>query len=62
MQDFARWAHPRDGAGMTMPHDGVVVVAPVTLPYRGCLTRTAPRDIDGLAASSFTLAPDTAIG
>lgn len=62
------------------PYDGVVVTAPVTIPYRRHSINTAhwwigraargvaaaaglrPADIDGLSVSSFTLAPDTAIG
>jgi acetyl-CoA acetyltransferase len=61
-------------------YDGVVVAAPVTVPYqrysidsahwwigralKELLTRCGleRRDIDGLSVSSFTLAPDTAIG
>jgi acetyl-CoA acetyltransferase len=61
-------------------YDGVVVAAPVTVPYqrysiesahwwigralKELLTRCGleTRDIDGLSVSSFTLAPDTAIG
>ena len=60
--------------------DGVVLAAPVTVPYRRysinsahwwigralrglCeAARLSPADLDGLSVSSFTLAPDTAIG
>lgn len=63
-----------------MSYDGIVVCAPVTIPYRRFsinsahwwigralhdLTRAAgimPTEIDGLILSSFTLAPDTAVG
>src|SRR6195256_5743286 len=62
------------------PYVGVVVGAPVTIPYRRYSTNTAhwwvgravreviqrtglrSADIDGLSLSSFTLAPDSAIG
>jgi acetyl-CoA acetyltransferase len=61
-------------------YDGVVLCAPITIPYRRYSTNSAhwwigralhelvkrakikPRDIDGFAASSFTIGPDTAIG
>jgi len=61
-------------------YDGVVVAAPVTVPYRRysinsahwwigralrglCdAARLSPADLDGFSVSSFTLAPDTAIG
>ena len=61
-------------------YDGVVVCAPMTIPYRRYSTNTAqwwigralqvltrqaglrPQDVDGLSVSSFTIAPDTAIG
>ena len=62
------------------PYDGVVVCAPVTVPYERFSIESAqwwlgralsglaasagisPRDIDGLSVSSFTLAPDSAVG
>jgi acetyl-CoA acetyltransferase len=65
---------------MRKPYDGVVLAAPVTVPYVRYSVRAAhwwlakalggllqasalPKDaIDGLTVSSFTLAPDTAIG
>ena len=61
-------------------YDGVVLIAPVTIPYRRYSINSAhwwigralkqltarcgiaPRDIDGLSVSSFTIGPDTAIG
>lgn len=61
-------------------YDGVVLVAPATVPYvrysretahwwiaralRASLTAAGlrPRDIDGFSVSSFSLAPDTAVG
>jgi len=61
-------------------YDGVVVCAPVTVPYRRYSTNSAhwwigralreltvatglkPADFDGFSVSSFTIAPDTAIG
>ncbi|HCN72878.1 MAG TPA: acetyl-CoA acetyltransferase, partial [Pusillimonas sp.] len=61
-------------------YDGIVVTAPVTIPYvrysidaahwwlgraLGELVKSAgvgKTDIDGLCVSSFTLAPDTAVG
>lgn len=61
-------------------YDGVVVAAPVSVPYvryshqpahwwlaralaaLGERTGLGPEDIDGLCVSSFTLAPDTAVG
>jgi acetyl-CoA acetyltransferase len=64
----------------TKSYDGVVLCAPITIPYRRYSTNSAhwwigralhelvkhakikPRDIDGFAASSFTIGPDTAIG
>ena len=63
-----------------MAYDGIVVCAPVTVPYRRFSINPAhwwigravhdlagaagiiPADIDGLILSSFTLAPDTAVG
>jgi acetyl-CoA acetyltransferase len=63
-----------------MAYDGIVAVAPVTVPYvryskesahwwiakaLGETLRTAglqSRDLDGFSVSSFTLAPDTAVG
>lgn len=63
-----------------MPYDGVVLTAPVSVPYvrytnetahwwiaralREALAKVevAPRDLDGLSVSSFTLAPDTPVG
>ena len=68
------------GRSQRRAYDGVVLCAPVTVPYRrysiqsahwwigrvlqALLARTGlkPQDIDGLAVSSFTLSPDTAIG
>ncbi len=65
---------------MRQPYDGVVLAAPVSVPYvrysirsaHWWLARALARllqvsslekdDIDGLTVSSFTLAPDTAIG
>ena len=65
---------------MRQPYDGVVLAAPVSVPYvrysirsaHWWLARAVARllqisslekdDIDGLTVSSFTLAPDTAIG
>jgi acetyl-CoA acetyltransferase len=62
------------------PYDGIVMAAPVTIPYArysiksaqwwigralGALVAQAgiqPLDIDGLAVSSFTMGPDSAIG
>ena len=67
-------------AAIRKPYDGVVVCAPVTVPYRRYSTNSAhwwigralhalvkranirPADIDGLAVSSFTVGPDTAVG
>ena len=61
-------------------YDGVVLCAPVTVPYRRYSINSAhwwigralhalvkqakitPQDIDGFAVSSFTVAPDTAVG
>src|SRR2546428_12434680 len=65
---------------MRKPYDGVVLAAPVTVPYVRYSIRAAhwwlarafaellkasklkKEDVDGLTVSSFTLAPDTAIG
>src|ERR1044071_193651 len=65
---------------MRQPYDGVVLAAPVTVPYVRYSIRSAhwwlatafssllersrlkKEQIDGLTVSSFTLAPDTAIG
>ena len=65
---------------MRQPYQGVVLAAPVTVPYVRYSIRAAhwwlarafsdllgpgnlqKQDIDGLTVSSFTLAPDTAIG
>jgi acetyl-CoA acetyltransferase len=65
---------------MRKPYDGVVLAAPVTVPYFRYSIRAAhwwlarafsellksshlrKDDVDGLTVSSFTLAPDTAIG
>jgi acetyl-CoA acetyltransferase len=65
---------------MRKPYDGVVLAAPVTVPYVRYSIRAAhwwlarafaellkasnlrKDDVDGLTVSSFTLAPDTAIG
>ena len=65
---------------MRQPYNGVVLAAPVTVPYVRYSIRSAhwwltkaftellrvsslrKDDIDGLTVSSFTLAPDTAIG
>jgi acetyl-CoA acetyltransferase len=61
-------------------YDGVVLCAPVTIPYRRYSINSAhwwigraqhaqvkqanirPQDLDGFAVSSFTVAPDTAVG
>lgn len=63
-----------------MPYDGVVLTAPVSVPYVRYTNETAhwwiaralrealkkvnvaPRELDGLSVSSFTLAPDTPVG
>lgn len=63
-----------------MPYDGVVLTAPVSVPYVRYTNETAhwwiaralrealkkvnvaPRALDGLSVSSFTLAPDTPVG
>ena len=63
-----------------MAYDGIVVCAPVTVPYRRYSANSAhwwigralqaltkqsglqPSELDGLSISSFTVAPDTAIG
>jgi acetyl-CoA acetyltransferase len=68
------------GKAERMGYDGVVLAAPVTVPYRRYSINSAhwwigralralcdsarltPSDIDGFSVSSFTLAPDTAIG
>ena len=68
------------GQSRRRDYSGVVVAAPVTVPYRRFSTNSAhwwigralsqlcehaairPLDIDGLTISSFTLAPDAAIG
>ena len=65
---------------MRKPYDGVVLAAPVTVPYVRYSIRSAhwwlarafsellkaaglrKEDVDGLTVSSFTLAPDSAIG
>ena len=65
---------------MRQPYHGVVLAAPVTVPYVRYSIRSAhwwlarafsslleksklkKEEIDGLTVSSFTLAPDTAIG
>jgi acetyl-CoA acetyltransferase len=65
---------------MRQPYDGIVLAAPVTVPYVRYSIRSAhwwlarafsqllettqlkKDDVDGLTVSSFTLAPDTAIG
>jgi acetyl-CoA acetyltransferase len=65
---------------MRQPYDGVVLAAPVSVPYVRYSIRSAhwwlaralseilkttklkKEDVDGLTVSSFTLAPDTAIG
>ena len=62
------------------PYDGIVMAAPVTIPYARYSIKSAqwwigralaalvaqagiqPSDIDGLAVSSFTMGPDSAIG
>ncbi|MEM6463276.1 MAG: thiolase family protein [Pseudomonadota bacterium] len=66
--------------GRRQAYDGVVVTAPVTVPYERFSNETAhwwiaraleqltataglqPSQLDGLAVSSFTLAPDSAVG
>jgi acetyl-CoA acetyltransferase len=68
------------GGTLRKPYDGIVLAAPVTVPYVRYSIRAAhwwlarafrqllessslkKDDIDGLTVSSFTLAPDTAIG
>src|SRR4051812_5787917 len=67
-------------AAIRKSYDGIVVCAPVTIPYQRYSTESAqwwigralhelvktaglrPRDIDGLAVSSFTVGPDSAVG
>ncbi len=77
----ARHARAETAAGVKRRgYDGVVVCAPVSVPYRRYSVNSAhwwigralhaltqrtglkPPDIDGLSVSSFTFAPDTAIG
>ena len=73
-------ARRRSEMARRTPYDGVVVCAPVTVPYvqysiesaqwwlgralRGLVQASGirPAEIDGLSVSSFTLAPDSAIG